>query len=256
MGNNDYINEQAALESGKFEYDIGVDGFGWKWAVRINEYVFSFGARDAHFEKNIRDIHAVFTVGLSEIIRSKLLIIKEKYTDARAGLYNSKYVQEVGAKKPYSIVRIDINDFKAVNDTYGHAAGDKVLENLWKVLKASVRTDDKACRDGWDEFILLIDSSQMVAVERIITRINNLIEILNEKSPFPIGVSIWYCLYDGNKSFQERAEIADTQMYSKKDERGNISRLAKKISLIQNPDDLQALLGQIQNNLKQTTDIA
>jgi hypothetical protein len=45
-------------------------------------------------------------------------------------------------------------------------------------------------------------------------------------------------------------------MYSKKDERGNISRLAKKISLIQNPDDLQALLGQIQNNLKQTTDIA
>jgi len=247
----DYVNERAALNTGRFECNITLEGFGGKGAVKIDEYILSFGTRDEHFEKNIRDIHAVFSVGLSELIRSKLMIIKEKYTDPRTGLYNPKFVQEVGSKKPYSIVRIDINDFKVLNDTHGHDAGDTVLEDLGKILGSSVRPDDKACRDGGDEFILLIDSSEMLAIEKIIERVHALMDIRNEKSKYPVDVSIGYCLYDAGKTFAERVKIADEQMYSQKTERSHVYRLAKKISLIQDPENLKELMDQIQKTLEE-----
>lgn len=96
----------------------------------------------------------------------------------------------MAAKKPFSIVKIDINDFKSINDNHGHIEGDRVLEELGKILKESVRTDDKACRDGGDEFVLLIDSSEMISIERIIHRIEESLESLNQKRNFPIHIAL------------------------------------------------------------------
>ena len=137
-----------------------------------------------------------------------------------------------------------------INDTYGHDAGDKVLEDLGKIFKSAVRSDDKACRDGGDEFLLLIDSAELLAIEKIISRIHALIDTMNEKRTFPVAVSIGYCLYDdGAKNFLERVKIADENMYAQKGEKSHVYRLSKKISLIKDPEHLKELLSQIQSTL-------
>ena len=238
-----------AVKNPHFACNISWANFWGKAAIRINDYVLSFNDNGALFEKNIRDLHALFTVGLSDLIQAKLAVIEEKYTDPRTGLYNEKYVKEVGSKKPFSIVKIDINDFKAVNDTYGHAAWDVVLEELGKIFKTCVRTDDKACRDGGDEFLLLIDSAEIVSIERILHRIEVSLEELNKKRPFPIYVALGFCLYDENQSFEDRLHLADERMYSQKNEKSYIYRLAKKIELIKDPESLKELLSHIQHTI-------
>jgi len=242
---SDYTNEKETIESYKFESRLRANGFWWSAAIRIENFVFSFWVRLWTGEKSLRDIQALFLVGLSELIKAKLGIMKEKYTDPRTNLYNSKYIKEVGSTKAYSVVKIDINDFKMTNDIYGHEAGDTVLEELGKILKQSVRSDDKACRDGGDEFLLLIDSAEMVSIERIIERIEHSLAIINGHRSFPIYVTIGYCLYTSNLTFEQRVKIADEQMYKQKWDSSTIYRISQKIANIKNPKSLDQLLIQI-----------
>ena len=102
--------------------------------------------------------------------------------DKLTGLYNRRYFDEALEKevlrarrfKHYlSLMFIDIDEFKHFNDTYGHPAGDKVLQKLGKLMKEQVRSGiDTVCRYGGEEFtVLLPESSSRVAVtiaERIL----------------------------------------------------------------------------------------
>jgi diguanylate cyclase (GGDEF)-like protein len=117
------------------------------------------------------------------------------------------------------------------------------------VLIKAVRSDDKACRDGGDEFLLLIDSAEIVAIERILSRVEDSLEKLNKKRAFPVQVALGFCLYDENQSFNERLEIADERMYTGKNEKSYIYRLAKKIESIKDPENLKELLTQIQKSI-------
>ena len=66
-----------------------------------------------------------------------------------------------------SILTLDIDHFKQVNDTYGHDAGDAVLIQLDKILIASVRDSDVVCRYGGEEFVIVLsDSAREIAIER------------------------------------------------------------------------------------------
>ena len=60
------------------------------------------------------------------------------------------------AARPLSLLSLDIDHFKAVNDTYGHAAGDYVLQTLVRMLKQHIRSFDLLCRLGGEEFVLLL----------------------------------------------------------------------------------------------------
>lgn len=80
-------------------------------------------------------------------------------------LYNRRYFTEISEsiyklavreKEPVSIVMIDIDNFKQINDTYGHKAGDQVLIKLAHILNEAVRKSDVICRFGGEEFIILL----------------------------------------------------------------------------------------------------
>ena len=103
-------------------------------------------------------------------------LTQQAMTDALTGLYNRRFfwdalTREIAAAKrksvPFSVILLDIDRFKRVNDTWGHDAGDIVLREVADLLKKSVRGSDIAVRHGGEEFaILLPDTAIDVAAER------------------------------------------------------------------------------------------
>lgn len=87
------------------------------------------------------------------------------YLDSLTGLWNRRYVIETGRREllrsqryghSLAFVMIDIDEFKAINDTYGHEAGDRVLRTFSQLLRSTLRRTDIAARFGGDEFLLLL----------------------------------------------------------------------------------------------------
>ena len=85
--------------------------------------------------------------------------------DPLTGLYNRRFLDTVFGPEldrsrrhgyPLSVVFFDLDHFKALNDTYGHAAGDAVLTAVGTALQANVRSSDVACRFGGEEFVVLL----------------------------------------------------------------------------------------------------
>ncbi len=97
-------------------------------------------------------------------------------TDGLTGLFNRRYFDEnlqrmilesTRSKNPLSVIMIDIDFFKKVNDTYGHKAGDKVLSSLSKAIKNKIRKVDLAARYGGEEFIVILPNTSKEGAIRI-----------------------------------------------------------------------------------------
>jgi two-component system cell cycle response regulator len=100
-------------------------------------------------------------------------------TDALTGLYNRRYLEthlahlvehSINRGKPLSVLTIDVDYFKAVNDTHGHDAGDRVLQELSVRIKSNIRNIDLACRTGGEEFVVVLPATEMAVAERIAER--------------------------------------------------------------------------------------
>lgn len=128
------------------------------------------------------------------------------YTDYLTGVYNRKkletYLQEKVNKstenKTFSAMLIDLNDFKSINDSFGHDMGDNALETSAKLLKNCLRANDFIARFGGDEFCIVLDITDRIELEEIACRINSCIEKYNDSGlkPYKISFSIGYAVYD------------------------------------------------------------
>jgi len=92
--------------------------------------------------------------------------------------------------RPYSLLFIDIDDFKAMNDNYGHQAGDEALKILAYILKISSRKIDVAARLGGDEFVLLLLDTDERTCEIMIKRIETFTKQAFDGRFWPISISI------------------------------------------------------------------
>ncbi|MCB2226185.1 MAG: sensor domain-containing diguanylate cyclase [Desulfarculaceae bacterium] len=103
-------------------------------------------------------------------------------TDELTSLFNARYfwskldsevkhAQELN--EPLSLVILDVDDFKRFNDTYGHPEGDKVLTELGRILRLTVRPADSACRYGGEEFALLLPGATGKGAREVAERIRN-----------------------------------------------------------------------------------
>jgi len=119
---------------------------------------------------------------------------------------------------PFAAVMIDLNNFKTINDTHGHAAGDQVLVTIGKRLMETVRASDTVSRLGGDEFVLIIES---IEDRRELAQIGQkLIDILAEKVQLDsgqvvsVGGSLGFALYPGDgASMETMLHVADQAMY-------------------------------------------
>jgi diguanylate cyclase (GGDEF)-like protein len=103
-------------------------------------------------------------VGLREILRH------QAFRDSLTGVYNRRFLQEaldlelrraVRRRVPVAFVMLDVDGFKKINDTYGHAAGDSVLQALATLLQSKIRASDVLCRYGGDEFCIVMPETSL-----------------------------------------------------------------------------------------------
>lgn len=118
-------------------------------------------------------------------------IHKLGYTDALTGLYKRQYLFEVGYKEllaaarydyPVSLLLIDIDGFKAVNDEHGHLVGDHTLRNTAKVIQESLRETDFFARYGGEEFAVLMPHATWEQAEVVSERVRVALENLRTLS--------------------------------------------------------------------------
>jgi len=119
-----------------------------------------------------------------------------------------------------AVVYLDMDTMKMINDTYGHAEGDRALIQTANVLRSTLRASDILARFGGDEFVALVLETFDLGAETILSRIENQFRLLNEKKlhPYPITISYGIAHYDPEapRSLEELMEIADKAMYEQK----------------------------------------
>ena len=152
-------------------------------------------------------------------------------TDSLTGLYNRRYLEthfeEVsrdlgGSRKPISVIVIDVDHFKAVNDEYGHAAGDQVLRDLARRVLGGIRGFDTAIRFGGEEFVVLLPNVDARAAYPAANRIRAMVEeeafaISEEGELLPVTISIGVATgIAGEVGLQALLERADQALYAAK----------------------------------------
>jgi len=150
-------------------------------------------------------------------------------TDMLTGLTNRRGFMEAfereldrtrrGHTKGGLLIMIDLDNFKTINDTYGHAAGDEALKLVSQTLSAAVRKMDVAGRMGGDEFVLLFSNADILgAVERaqqLAMRLNSLV-LRHQGERIPVRASIGMKAYTGEDSIEAVFAAADEKMYAVK----------------------------------------
>jgi len=123
-------------------------------------------------------------------------------------------------KTPILLLYLDVDNFKYINDTFGHQEGDKVLEEAVKLFKSTIREIDIVCRLGGDEFLLIFPENSLNDAPAIRDRLNNNLKELNQylNKPYQIDFSIGLSYYDPTnpKPLDELIRIADEEMYEYK----------------------------------------
>jgi two-component system cell cycle response regulator len=115
-----------------------------------------------------------------EDLRERIRLEKLAITDPVTGLYNHRYFQDCLQKevershrhsRPLSLILVDVDSFKDVNDSKGHTHGDEVLQNVAAQLKKGIRNIDSACRYGGDEFAIILPDTDSAGAREVAERI-------------------------------------------------------------------------------------
>ena len=136
--------------------------------------------------------------------------------------YVSQKSNMVKEGRETAVVMLDVNDFKSINDTYGHAEGDRALIIIADALRAAVRSRSMPifiARYGGDEFILVAHPAREEELGQLIAEIHSRLteRCRAEETPYTVAVSAGYDLLRGEKdSFQKCAQRADERLYEEK----------------------------------------
>jgi diguanylate cyclase (GGDEF)-like protein len=151
------------------------------------------------------------------------------FVDPLTGVNNRRFMNDrlaaeiaraVRAGTTLSIALVDLDDFKHINDTLGHSAGDRALALFASVLRASFRTYDTICRFGGDEFIALFPDCDCGQANARLDELRGRLEMVASDPPLP-GFTAGIAMYPGDgTSWEELFETADRRLREGKKERG------------------------------------
>jgi len=125
----------------------------------------------------------------------------------------------------FSVLMIDLNCFKKVNDRFGHIAGDRVLIAFSKELKAAFSSEKMVARFGGDEFLVVIESLNTAGIEKTIKLLKDSILTNNIMQEYHLtGFSAGFSVFDGNKTLDQLYLEADQRMYLNKTPSGDCEK--------------------------------
>lgn len=183
--------------------------------------------KEAVFGDPVREVyeHVITLVHSLKTTQDKLKTLAIK--DPLTGVYNRNFfnviiANEVERSKRYgdrfSVIMIDIDDFKHINDTFGHLHGDRILKECASILNSCVRSSDMLVRYGGDEFIIVTPNSEDSDCDRLMCRIEELMSVWNERNgrDYTLSISAGCASFEQGGNLMDVIDEADRKMYANK----------------------------------------
>lgn len=213
------------------------------YSSEISSYYFA-GNRDAFWVLGLLCLILLQTFALLTIVQKRLvydlrnvhrdrekLLEKLKvraYTDELTELCNRRKIEEtinsnieryLRYETVFSILMIDIDYFKSVNDNFGHDAGDKVLKELSASIKRNIRGSDFVGRWGGEEFIVILPETDIISASMVAEKLRKVVESMdveNGNDFIKITISIGVAEYNGIGDMYKLIKLVDMRMYRAK----------------------------------------
>ena len=148
------------------------------------------------------------------------ILQNQAFRDSLTGVYNRRGFFKAISKKKGVLAILDLDDFKMINDKYGHAKGDEYLKLFVNILKNNLRQEDVIGRLGGDEFVILFTDAAIDDIKNWVFKFYNALK----KEPFEntiISVSSGFAVFDGD--IKKSLSIADKMLYISKKEKNKFT---------------------------------
>jgi diguanylate cyclase (GGDEF)-like protein len=193
----------------------GVIPIGWVLASGLPTF-FAMGVAILVHERLVRELR---------VRQAELEVLSS--TDALTGLWNravffTRLEEEIARARrhahPLSVLMIDVDHFKAVNDTHGHAVGDRVLRELAATVRKNLRTGDLAARYGGEELAVLLPHTKLEHAQAVAARLNEEARAvrLGDEGRKHVTVSIGVSMLEGEENADQLVARADEALYDAK----------------------------------------
>ncbi len=166
---------------------------------------------------NFRSVHRVESIAADTDNLTKINNSRGFYADLANELVRASRYEHV-----FSLAYLDIDNFKYINDTFGHAEGDRLLIAVANCLKQSLREADTVARLGGDEFVCLLPETEQEDAKAAFFKTSKLLKELIKKNDWPVSFSIGLVTFESIPvDIKVAMKIADDLMYSVKNEGKN-----------------------------------
>jgi len=203
----------------------------WKYANKL-----TFKAQRISEYKNVQLLKNVSYITLATAILIIIIILfvyfmikkgleREKITDPLTNLYNRRHFIEnfnyfidlyERYNRPFSIIFLDIDDFKKINDIHGHQKGDEILTEFSKHIMNELRNTDMAFRYGGEEIVIILPETELEEAYKIAERLRNSIKEKIQINSKPVTVSVGVGSYNGEGMFSFIQRVDEAVYKAKK----------------------------------------
>lgn len=211
-------------------YVSGTAGFAFALSSASLWYAVNSVFAPAGVSPTILAWNGVVRFGFFTIISSLLASLKEAYgrqsqlarTDPLTGLLNSRaFADEArlellrASRNRYEVAALylDLDNFKALNDSKGHAAGDTLLADIGHTMKRSLRATDIVGRVGGDEFAVVLSGTSRAHAQATARRLQSAIHLVSSQTDPPVSVTVGVVTSDGSEGIDAIIRRADDMMY-------------------------------------------
>lgn len=193
------------------------------------EFFAHLNARLLNLNEKVSFILLTF-IDITERKELEKRLLEASIKDPLTGLYNRRFIDEALKREtaiaerynvPFSLILVDLDNFKTINDIYGHDVGDKVLVSISKLLKENLRKADAIARWGGEEFLILLRNTKLSQALEVAEKLRNLLCGTEIPSVPPISASFGVAAYKKGESLDETLKRADLALYKAKAEGKN-----------------------------------